>query len=88
MPALDQAGASELLRAVVNKHYAERHSPLPGAFVKAQMLSDARQSGSEFNEHSLGFRKFAEFVRTVSGVAIQDRSGSDILLAPATAGDC
>ncbi len=51
------------------------------------MLSDARQSGSEFNEHSLGFRKFAEFVRTVSGVAIQDRSGSDILLAPATAGD-
>jgi hypothetical protein len=87
MPALDHAGARELLLSVLNKYYAERHSPLPGAFVKAQMLTDALQAGSEFNQGSLGFRKFVDFVRTVPGVAIQGRSGSDILLAPAIASD-
>jgi hypothetical protein len=87
MPALDQAGAGDLLVRVVTKYYAERHGPLTGAFVKAQMLTDAKQAGSEFNERLLGFRKFADFIRTVPGVAIQGRSGADILLAPAVAGD-
>jgi hypothetical protein len=87
MPALDHAGARELLLGVVNKYYAERHSPLPGAFVKAQMLAEAKLEGSEFNERLLGFRKFIDFIRTVPDVAIQGRSGSDVLLAPATAGE-
>jgi hypothetical protein len=85
MPALDQGGARELLLRVVNKHFAERHSPLPGAFVKAQMLAEAQQSGAVFSERELGFRKFIEFIRTVPEVAIQGRAGSDVLLAPATA---
>lgn len=85
MPALDQAHARELLLRVVNKYYAERHSPLPGAFVKARMLAEAHQEGAVFSERDLGFRKFIEFIRTVPEVAIQGRSGSDILLAPATA---
>jgi hypothetical protein len=87
MSALDHTGASELLQRLVIKFYAERHSPLPGAFVKAQMLSEAKASGNEFSERALGFRKFIEFVKTVPTVAIQGRSGSDVLLAPATAGE-
>ena len=87
MPALDHAGARELLLRVVNKYYAERHSPLPGAFVKAQMLADAKVDGREFSESILGFRKFIDFIRTVPDVAIQGRSGSDVLLAPTTAGE-
>lgn len=85
MPALDQAQARELLQRVVNKYYAERHSPLPGAFVKAQMLEEAKHDGAVFSERELGFRRFIEFVRTAPEVAIQGRSGSDILLAPVTA---
>lgn len=85
MPALDEARARELLLRVVNKYYAERHSPLPGAFVKAQMLAEAQRDGAVFSERDLGFRRFIEFIRTVPEVAIQCRSGSDILLAPATA---
>ena len=46
MPALDQAHARELLQRVVNKYYAERHSPLPGAFVKVQMLEEAKHDGA------------------------------------------
>ena len=38
---LDLAQARDLLLRVVNKFYAERHSPLPGAFVKAQLLVEA-----------------------------------------------
>lgn len=85
MPALDQAQARELLTRVVNKYYGERHSPLPGAFVKAQMLEEAKQNGGFFSERELGFRRFIEFVKTVPEIAIQGRSGSDILLAPVTA---
>jgi hypothetical protein len=85
MPALDGARARELLVRVVQKHYAERHSPLPGAFVKAQMLVEAQRDGTVFSERELGFRKFIEFIRTVPEVAIQGRSGTDVLLAPVTA---
>lgn len=85
MQALDQAQARELLTRVVNKYYGERHSPLPGAFVKAQMLEEAKQNGAFFSERELGFRRFIEFVKTVPEIAIQGRSGSDILLAPVTA---
>jgi hypothetical protein len=72
---------------VVNKYYAERNRPLPGAFVKAEMLTLAKEEGSEFSEPALGFRKFIEFIRTVPDVAIQGRAGSDILLAPGSAGE-
>jgi hypothetical protein len=87
MPALDRERARELLQRVVTKYYGERHSPLPGAFVKAQMLEEAKQGGADFSERELGFRRFIEFVRTVPEVAIQGRSGSDFLLAPAAATD-
>src|SRR5579863_9304491 len=85
MPALDDAQARELLVRIVQKYYSERHSPVPGAFVKAQMLAEAQQDGTTFSERELGFRKFIEFVHTVPDIAIQGRSGSDILLAPGTA---
>ena len=87
MPALDHSGARDLLLRVVNKYYAERNSPLPGAFVKAEMLTLAKEEGSEFSERALGLRKFIEFIRTVPDVAIQGRAGSDILLAPGSAGE-
>lgn len=87
MPVLDHAGARDLFLRVVNKYYSERHSPLTGAFIKAQMLIDAKEAGSEFSESALGFRKFIDFIRTIPDVAIQGRSGSDILLAPVTAGE-
>lgn len=82
---LNHAQARELLLRVVNKFYAERHSPLPGAFVKAQMLVEAKRENSEFNERELGFRRFIDFVKQVPEIGIQGRSGSDILLAPVTA---
>lgn len=87
MSALDQAGARDLLVSVVKKFYDERHSPVPGALVKASLVTEARKEGAEFSEQHLGFRKFIEFVRTVPEVAIQGRSGSDILLAPVTASE-
>ena len=48
MPALDFAQARELLLRVVNQFYRERNSPLPGAFVKAQMLVEAQNGGDTF----------------------------------------
>ena len=87
IPTLDLGQARNLLLDVVNQHYAERHSPLPGAFVKAQMLEKAKENGGLFSERDLGFRKFIDFVRTVPEVAIQGRPGSDSLLAPATASE-
>jgi len=85
MAVLDDAQARELLVQIVQKYFSERHSPLPGAFVKAQMLAEAEKAGTTFSERELGFRRFIEFVRTVPQIAIQGRSGSDILLAPGTA---
>lgn len=85
MPVLDHAGARDLLLRVVQTFYAERNSPLPGAFVKMQMLAEAQRDGLVFSERELGFKRFVEFVRTIPEIAIQGRSGSDILLAPATA---
>ncbi|MGP0075755.1 MAG: OST-HTH/LOTUS domain-containing protein [Bryobacteraceae bacterium] len=72
---------------MVSKFYSERNTPLPGALVKAQMVAGAKEIGSEFSERALGFRKFIDFIRSVPEVAIQGRSGSDILLAPGTAGE-
>ena len=83
MQSLNHAQARELFLHVFNRHFAERHSPLPGAFVKAQMLEEAQQNGNTFSERELGFRKFIDFIRTIPEVAIQELLGSDILLAPA-----
>jgi hypothetical protein len=87
MSALDQAAARDLLLRVVKKFYDERHSPIPGALVKARLVAEAQEEGAEFSEQQLGFKKFIEFVRTVPEVAIQGRSGSDVLLAPVTASE-
>ena len=76
-----------MLLRVVNKFYAERHSPLPGAFVKAQVLIEAQNTGGTFSERELGFRRFIDFIKQVPEIAIQGRSGSDILLAPVTAAE-
>jgi len=51
------------------------------------MLADAKLDGHEFSESILGFRKFTDFIRTIPDVAIQGRSGSDVLLAPVTASE-
>ncbi len=87
MPTLDLAQSQQLLMRVVEEGYANRHSPLPGAYVKAQVLSTALDQNSTFNERELGFRSFLDFVKTVPQVGIQERSGSDVLLAPMTASD-
>jgi len=84
---LDLARSQQLLVRIVEEGFAERHSPLPGAYVKAQLLSHAVDQGETFSERALGFKGFLEFVKTVQQVAIQGRSGSDVLLAPITAGD-
>jgi hypothetical protein len=87
MPVLDHAGARTLLLRVVENLYSKRNSPLPGALVKAQMVAEAKLTGNEFNETSLGVRKFIDFIKTVPEIAIQGRSGSDVLLAPEKAGE-
>ncbi|MCC6587867.1 MAG: hypothetical protein IT168_14320 [Bryobacterales bacterium] len=60
---------------------------MPGALVKAQLVSEAEKRDSSFNEREYGLKNFLEFVKTVPAIAVQIRIGSDMLLAPATAGD-
>ncbi len=50
--------------------------------VKARVVEQASQQGASFNERELGFKNFIEFVRTVPEIAIQQRPGSDMILAP------
>jgi len=87
VPSLSLTDSRALLVQVVQRLYAERHSPVPGALVKAQLLAEAASRGETFSEGELGFRNFLAFVRTVADVAVQIRTGSDMLLAPASAGD-
>jgi hypothetical protein len=87
VPLLNLADSRALLVGVVQRLYAQRHSPLPGALVKAQLVVEASSSGATFSERELGFRNFLEFVKRVPDIAVQTRIGSDVLLAPATAGD-
>ena len=87
MLTLDLAQSQELLLRVVQEGYAHRHSPLPGAFVKAQLLVRATDQGATFSERELGFKGFLEFVKSVPEVGIQGQSGSDVLLAPITASE-
>lgn len=87
MSLLNLADSQALLVRVVERLYAERHSPVPGALVKAQLLAEAASNDATFSEHELGSRNFLEFVKGVPDVAVQIRIGSDMLLAPATATD-
>lgn len=87
MPLLNHLDSEALLIRVVQELYDKRHSPVPGALVKAQVVAKAAAEGSRFNERELNLRNFIEFVKTVPEVAFQIRAGSDMLLAPASAGD-
>jgi len=84
---LNLTDSQALLIRVVQGLYGKRHSPIPGALVKAQLLNEAASIGATFNERELGLRNFLDFVKTVPDIAVQVRAGSDMLLAPATAGD-
>jgi hypothetical protein len=87
VPSLSLTESKDLLIEVVQELYAERHSPVPGALVKARILEEAASKGASFSEADLGFRSFLTFVRAVPEIAAQIRLGSDMLLAPASAGD-
>src|SRR5579859_6390653 len=87
MPLLDSLKARSMLLSVVQTLYAERHSPVPGALVKARMIREADQEGLSFSERALGFKNFVDFVRSTPAVGLQIRPGSDMLLAPSTASE-
>jgi hypothetical protein len=87
VPPLKVDDARALLVRVVQDLYDKRHSPVPGALVKAQITSEAEASGTLFSERAYGLRNFLEFVKGVPEIAVQIRPGSDMLLAPASAGD-
>ena len=87
MSLLKIEDARTLLVDIVQGLYDKRHSPVPGALVKAQLLAEAAKQDSEFSESEYGLKNFLEFVKTVPEVAVQIRIGSDMLLAPSTAGD-
>lgn len=87
MSSLTIEDARALLIRIVGELYEKRHSPVPGALVKAQLISEAANQGSEFSEREYGMKSFLEFVRTTPEIAVQMRMGSDMLLAPATASD-
>jgi hypothetical protein len=87
VPTLNLTDSQALLVRVVQGLYSKRHSPIPGALIKAQLIAEAASNGATFNERELGLRNFLEFVKTVPEIAVQIRIGSDMLLAPATAGD-
>lgn len=84
---MNNEDARALVVRIIQELYAKRHSPVPGALVKAQVVSEASKSGAFFNEREYGHKNFLEFVKTIPDVAVQIRIGSDMLLAPATAGD-
>jgi hypothetical protein len=87
VPLLNFADSQALLVRIVERLYAQRHSPVPGALVKAQLLSEAASNDATFSEHELGLRTFLEFVKRVPEISVQTRIGSDMLLAPAIAAD-
>ncbi len=87
MPTIGLESSYELLDKVVQELYSRRHSPLPGALVKAQLLTAAQSAGSVFSERELGFANFLDYVKTAPGIAIQIRPGSDMLLVPSSATD-
>jgi hypothetical protein len=87
VPVLDIAASQALVVKIIGDLFAKRHAPVPGALVKAQAVSEANSKGDEFNERELGFRNFLELIRATPGIGLQTRAGSDVLLAPLTAGD-
>lgn len=87
MPAIELEASYELLREVIESLYSRRHSPVPGALVKTQLIAAADSRNFTFNERDLGFSSFLEYVKSVPGIAIQIRPGSDMLLAPSSATD-
>jgi hypothetical protein len=87
VPPMELEISRQLLRKVVESLYSKRHSPVPGAQVKARLIEEAEATGGTFSERELGFTGFLEFVKSAPGIAVQIRPGSDMLLAPATATD-
>jgi hypothetical protein len=85
MPALDLETSRRLLNHVVQALFARRHSPVPGAVIKSELIRAADEQGLSFNERELGFKNFVEFVRGTPGISVQIRTGSDMLVAPSTA---
>ena len=79
--------ARALLVGIVQGLYDKRHSPVPGALVKAQLINEAAKQNATFSERDYGLKNFHEFVKIVPEIGVQIRIGSDMLLAPATAGD-
>lgn len=87
MPTMELENSYELLGKVVQDLYSRRHSPVPGALVKAQLMTAAQSAGLVFNERDFGFGSFLDYVKPAPGIAIQIRPGSDMLLVPSTAAD-
>ena len=57
--------ASKVLLGVLEDLYAKHVGPVPGALVKARVLSEATQAGNTFSERELGYKNFLEFVKAV-----------------------
>jgi hypothetical protein len=87
MASLDLDQSRSLLVQVVHALYSERHGPVPGALVKARIIREADQQVASFSERELGFSSFVDFVKATPGVALQIRTGSDMLLAPSSAAE-
>jgi hypothetical protein len=87
VPIIGLERSYELLDKVVQNLYSRRHSPVPGAMVKAQLMIEAQLEGLVFNERQLGFDSFLSYIKTASRISIQIRPGSDMLLVPSTVTD-
>jgi len=53
---LDLENSRSLLVQTVEALYAERHSPVPGAVVKAQIIRDAVRQGASFTSENWASR--------------------------------
>jgi len=84
---IDTQGAREIVRAALQEEWARVHRPILGTHLKIKVSEIAQRAGFEFDEKSLGFPGFKELLSSCDFLALDVRSGTDILIVPSEKGE-
>jgi hypothetical protein len=84
MANIDLQEFRTLVPQVVAELYQRRHSPVPGAVLKLELLHRATDQGKYFDQHSLGSGNFYDLVSKCD-VTVERRPGSDFVVFPKSA---